>query len=292
MKNYLSSLSVDAVGIHRKWCRINLDTCCLEYSTNPIYGLDWQWRLFRKCRVGFNTKVHTPGITFNTEIKAPLDGFIIHLDWVYHDFKNRNNKITHYESMCNGLSHSEYYYFEQDASNDFFFMPLFLNDFNKITPFLSLRQKKTNHKTNLFFFTDLTQLNIVLKSTIKILYPGTTEHIKIPVQLTNNTKYGLNPHLVKYSYHWINATNNDCVIFDGIRTVFTKIIFPGESQEQFIDVITPDNPGLYNLLITLVKENAFWFEQHNPAISLIIPCKVIFRDVIIDLDEIKTISPL
>jgi glycosyltransferase involved in cell wall biosynthesis len=150
LEKHLSTLSVDAVGIHRKWCRVNLKSSCLEYSTNPLYGYDWQWRLFRKASVGFNKNVHTPGISFNTETKAPLDGFIVHLDWVYRDFGYRRDKVARYESISEGLGHSAYYLYELDTAHESFFAPLFVTDFDKATRRLIPFQLRSNAKSTAF----------------------------------------------------------------------------------------------------------------------------------------------
>jgi hypothetical protein len=98
LEKHLTTISVDAVGIHRKWCQVNMGSSCLEYSTNPYYGYDWQWRLFRKATVGFNTNSHTPRIRFESETK-PLEGFIVHLDRVYRDFGYQRDRLARYKSI-------------------------------------------------------------------------------------------------------------------------------------------------------------------------------------------------
>jgi len=147
LEKHLLTLSVDAVGIHRKWCRVNLKSSSLEYSTNPLYGYDWQWRLFRKDKIGFNTNVHTPGISFQTETKAPLEGFIVHLDWVYRDFGYRREKVARYESISEGLGHSAYYLYELDPAYESYFAPLFLTDFEKATRHFIPFQQRSNLKS-------------------------------------------------------------------------------------------------------------------------------------------------
>lgn len=143
IRNYLPKLSVDAVGIHRKWCRVNLSTSQLEYSTNPVYSFDWQWRLFRKDKVSFNTNVHTPGISFCSETKAPLDGFIMHFDWVYRDFNYRQKKVARYESICQGSGHSDYYLYELNPSHNALFSTLFRPDCEAVIQSLIPFQKKS-----------------------------------------------------------------------------------------------------------------------------------------------------
>lgn len=147
IERILPTLDVDAVGIHRKWCRVNLDKGALEYSTNPHYGYDWQWRLFRKSTVGFNTRVHTPGIAFRTETRAPLDGFIAHLDWVYRDYGYRRDKVARYESISMGMGHAAYYLYEDDPAYKSFFAPLFTDDFEDVVRHLIPFQRKSDAAT-------------------------------------------------------------------------------------------------------------------------------------------------
>lgn len=144
IERYLPTLQVDAVGMHRKWCRVNLMASCLEYSTCPIYGYDWQWRLFRKSGVEFTTRVHTPGIRFLTETRAPLDAFIAHLDWVYHDFGYRCEKVARYESFGEGLGHQAWYLYELDPSQRSSFTPLFLKEFDELALRLGPFQQRTD----------------------------------------------------------------------------------------------------------------------------------------------------
>jgi hypothetical protein len=276
---YLQSLSVDAIGIHRKWCRVNLTSSSLEYSINPIYGFDWQWRLFRKSKVAFNPNIHTPGIRFRTETKTPLDAFIMHLDWVYRDYQYRQEKVARYESICKGTGHSEFYLYEQDPASEAFFTPLYLSDFEDVTRRLIPFQQKTNLLTTSFFTPDLNNLNVSLVSKISMLSVTPAEQLRIPIILINcseNAYSSSHPYMVNLSYHWKRAGNGDYIVFEGVRTKLLHPIHPGESMEQFVDVIAPDKPGSYNLEISLVKENAYWFEHKNPKIPLIIPGEVAF----------------
>jgi glycosyltransferase involved in cell wall biosynthesis len=276
---YLPTISVDAVGIHRKWCRLNLASSSLEYSPNPIYGFDWQWRLFRKSKVSFNTNIHTPGIIFHTETKAPLDAFIMHLDWVYRDYKYRKEKVDRYESASRGMGHTEYYLYEQDSASEAFFTPLYLSDFEDITHRLIPFQQKTNSLTTSFFSADLNNLNVSLVSKIDKLSMTPSEHLRIPIILTNHSANAFSsatPYQVNISYHWKSAESGDYIVFDGLRTHLQHPLHPGETMEQLVDISAPDRSGLYNLEITLVKENEYWFEHKNPVIPLIIPSEVTF----------------
>ncbi|MFP8777323.1 glycosyltransferase [Hydrogenophaga sp. RWCD_12] len=144
IEQHLEFLSVEAIGIHRKWCRVNLAGAHLEYSTNPLYGYDWQWRLFRKFSVGYCKDFHTPGICFRTETKAPLDGFIVHLDWIYRDFGYRKSKVARYEAISAGKGHGAYYLYELDSMHRSCFAPLFLSEFDEVARRLLPIQEKSD----------------------------------------------------------------------------------------------------------------------------------------------------
>lgn len=128
----LPGLDVDAVGIHRKWCRLGSETL-FEYSIYPSYHFDWQWRLFRKDKTGSRPEMHTPGIVFPSETKAPLDSFIVHLDWVYHSYDERRNKVESYQKLNADLGFEDYYLYEDIPDADSYFTPVWEKDFDKWT---------------------------------------------------------------------------------------------------------------------------------------------------------------
>jgi MoaA/NifB/PqqE/SkfB family radical SAM enzyme len=275
IRNYLPSLAVDAVGIHRKWCRVNLSTSSLEYATHPVYGFDWQWRLFRKSKVTFNRSVHTPGIGFGTETKAPLDGFILHLDWVYRDLQHRRNKVVRYEAMRKGAGMGHFYLYEERPSGENQFAPLYAPDLNEATQKLIPLQRAADSLTASFLAPDPGGIRVLGTPATGELSLRPREGLRLPILLENRSAHALSSSCaVNVSYHWRNAETGDCVIFDGLRTALPRFIYPGETVAVSIDVIAPDRPGRYNLNVTLVKELEYWFEEKNPAVVLEIPARV------------------
>lgn len=65
------------------------------------------------------------------------------------------------------------------------------------------------------------------------------------------------------SYHWVDS-KGETVVFDGIRTPLPFDVHPGDSCTCFVNVVTPDRPGHYELQLTLVQELICWFHDHNP----------------------------
>lgn len=87
-------------------------------------------------------------------------------------------------------------------------------------------------------------------------------------QLSSNLK-----HPVFGAYHWANE-QGEMVVFDGIRTPLPFDIRSGDACRFFLDVIAPDQPGSYQLQISLVQEMVCWFHHHNEACLISIPVNV------------------
>lgn len=122
LDNELHKISVDSIAFHRRWCRkINKR---VEWSVNPIFGFDWQWRMFQKNKVTFNEQIHTPGIFYKSYIFAPTEAYILHFDWVYHSYEERKAKVNKYENIKSGSGHPEYYLYEDLPDGEKYFIPI------------------------------------------------------------------------------------------------------------------------------------------------------------------------
>jgi hypothetical protein len=60
------------------------------------------------------------------------------------------------------------------------------------------------------------------------------------------------------SYHLLNASTEDVVIFDGLRTPFARPIAPGEDVTIEARVRAPGYPGTYVLIWDVVQEHRTW----------------------------------
>ncbi|OIQ07956.1 immune inhibitor A precursor [Moorella thermoacetica] len=81
------------------------------------------------------------------------------------------------------------------------------------------------------------------------------------------TKGGTNP--VQLSYHWRDASNNQFVLWDGIRTELPRDVLPGEQVTLTPLLKTPTNPGSYFLEWDLVREGVAWFSgKGSPILSV------------------------
>ena len=74
------------------------------------------------------------------------------------------------------------------------------------------------------------------------------------------------PFPVHLSYHWIDESTHQMILFEGQRSE----VFPGvqanDSLRCWMRVVAPSLPGKYILQTTMVQENVCWFEDVRPDI--------------------------
>ncbi|MFF2480832.1 LTA synthase family protein [Paenibacillus sp. NPDC058071] len=68
------------------------------------------------------------------------------------------------------------------------------------------------------------------------------------------------PNIHNLSYH-LYDTNDDMIIFDGVRTVLPRQVLPGETIEMQAVFELPVPNGLYTVVWDMVKEGATWFGE-------------------------------
>lgn len=71
----------------------------------------------------------------------------------------------------------------------------------------------------------------------------------------------LAPYPVNLSYHWLNARTRRYLVFNGERTALTVPVRPRSRHVQEVRVLAPREPGEYVLVLTMVQEGRFWFDQ-------------------------------
>ena len=80
-------------------------------------------------------------------------------------------------------------------------------------------------------------------------------------------------HPVFASYHWL-STDGSVVVFDGIRTSLPFDIEAGDCCRCWVNVISPDEPGRYELQVSLVQEQVCWFHDRNPECRISLAVEV------------------
>ena len=94
--------------------------------------------------------------------------------------------------------------------------------------------------------------------------PGDDLNLQIEIEnVGTDTISSHAEHPVFASYHWLSR-DGSVVVFDGIRTSLPFDIESGDSCRCWVNVISPDEPGRYELQVSLVQEQVCWFHDHNP----------------------------
>jgi ABC-type multidrug transport system fused ATPase/permease subunit len=85
---------------------------------------------------------------------------------------------------------------------------------------------------------------------------------------------GWTQHPIRASYHWLEASSDEVVVWDGVRTPLPDDVPPGgELLLEELNIVPPPEPGNYRLQVTLVHESVAWFEQEG-ASTLTVPVVV------------------
>lgn len=139
---------------------------------------------------------------------------------------------------------------------------------------------KNNDLEQPYTFTVVVEDNRQFSQEIQILKPLKSskigETIEIPIMVKNTSNFvwnniGTNP--VNFSYRWIDANNGKFIVFDGKRTPLPGNLPVQRSIKLNANIQSPDKPGKYILVLTMVKEGVAWFNDKN-ADALEIPVKV------------------
>jgi hypothetical protein len=88
------------------------------------------------------------------------------------------------------------------------------------------------------------------------------EVVTVPVTIVNSGQMtwpsgGVLP--INVSYHWMSASQDVYLVFEGIRTPLPRDVAPGETLSVNAIVQAPPKPGDYRLQWDLVHENVTWF---------------------------------
>lgn len=78
---------------------------------------------------------------------------------------------------------------------------------------------------------------------------------------------------VHLSYRWYDAAGARLDVAAN-RAPFQPALAPGASQDVPLAVVTPDQPGEYQLALTLLQENYAWFDDLDPALQLRLPATI------------------
>ena len=77
---------------------------------------------------------------------------------------------------------------------------------------------------------------------------------------------------VQLAYHWLDPLGN-AIVWDGTRSAFPDVVYPGETVEIESSLTAPRPPGRYRLAFDLVEEFRFWFAELGSS-TLDLPVEV------------------
>lgn len=87
----------------------------------------------------------------------------------------------------------------------------------------------------------------------------------VRINVANHGTVALSSRLarpVMAAYHWLDEAGK-VVVFDGVRTELPFDLLPGDSCSFPVNIATAEQPGHYQLQISLVQEQVCWFHQLN-----------------------------
>ena len=98
------------------------------------------------------------------------------------------------------------------------------------------------------------------------------EMMGVQITLTNTgsqtwPKGGANP--VYVSYHWVNASTGQTVVWDGLRSQLPEDAASGQAKTITASLWAPSTAGTYNLIWDVVQEGVTWFSgQEAPQLPV------------------------
>jgi hypothetical protein len=97
---------------------------------------------------------------------------------------------------------------------------------------------------------------------------GVAEAFWIDATVKNGTDRPLvafPPYAVRLSYHWLEQSTRQVVVFDGERSELFPCVPPNHCRQYSMRIEAPAAPGHYVLQATMLQESVGWFEYVQPA---------------------------
>jgi hypothetical protein len=114
-------------------------------------------------------------------------------------------------------------------------------------------------------------MQITIDNAPQNMKPGATTTVPVKVKNTSSEKWvrdSANP--INLSYHWRNEADKKSTVWDGMRTIITKDVAPGEEIALLPRVKAP-KAGNYVLEFDMVLDgpNGGWFSKKGSAVASI-----------------------
>jgi FkbM family methyltransferase len=109
----------------------------------------------------------------------------------------------------------------------------------------------------------------VENSNVKLSMGVHAEFLVTIKNQSNGPWYGYGNKPVLLSYHWLNA-DGSIHLYEGLRTPLScEVIGPGEQAKEVVNVQIPEIAGKYTLVLTVLQEGIYWFEDKGFSPALI-----------------------
>jgi hypothetical protein len=118
VRNAVTRDPPDVYAFPRQQCAVSREGALLRHD--EVSPLDHrQWRLYQPARIAYTRGVHTPGIVWDEQTRAPtapLEASLIHLDWAVHSYDDRRRKVERYDAHTEnaGTKWRSYYLYEEE----------------------------------------------------------------------------------------------------------------------------------------------------------------------------------
>jgi hypothetical protein len=134
-------------------------------------------------------------------------------------------------------------------------------------------QKATSFSGNFVSYSLKIPLSRNFSQDIRLIFESPTtvksnSVLELPVGVKNTSNFLWSPkgkHPTHFSYRWLDSKGKLAVFEgDGDRTPLPYELSPGESLALNAIIRTPNTPGRYKLILTMVQEAVAWFNDKTP----------------------------
>ena len=111
------------------------------------------------------------------------------------------------------------------------------------------------------------ELFLRLTAAPSAMFSGARQQFGLELEnRSGQTLASVSPHPVHIAYRWLDASTNEMVEPEGVRTPLSASVGAGSRHRQSADVTAPLREGRFVLRVTLVQEGVRWFDETVPPV--------------------------
>ncbi len=135
-------------------------------------------------------------------------------------------------------------------------------------------------------------VSVAIESPVERLRMPAGRFTNLPVSVVNLAEapissFSASPILL--SYHW-KRKSGEVVVWDGVRTSLPRVMHKGDSDELFVAVRAPEEPGDYLLEVSMLEEGVAWYDDRVDSLPLPIDTVVTPRSSGEDAGNVSTLA--